>query len=922
MAPASSDRQVRYRWLRQHSSQFDGLVKHFSSQDVDALLALDTSEGESSLPNQYAPWIPDADESQSLEEAQQALRQAKNRAMPYFLWWELGLQGDIETSAKHLALLASGLLETSLTMAKYLIQPRFGSLEQGKGQFTVIGLGKLGGKELNLGSDVDLLFVWHASAGATTSGGRKQVPASEYYQHLARLLIRLMDERTVHGITWLTDMRLRPNGDGAPLCLSLQATLNHYQDHGQTWERAMLLKAAVVAGSDRLGKALIEGLRPFIWRQYLDYTTVQALSEMKQRIDQQAGDKKIEVGFDVKRGVGGIREIEFMIQSLLLLHAGRNHALYITPSMEALGMLEKFNHINTQDAAVLRQAYRFWRRAEHAIQAQRGQHTHQLADGWQAWLSQALDVEDMSQVMHHQAAQVSELFQRHFAQVAIRLPTQKHWLLQSDAGQFQAHIAQQCAESNGEQQQKMVSALLSIQAQMHRQLLPERCAKQVESATLYFLEHWRGDANVVSALQYWADLLHHIAGRATWIDLLSNDKTALHWLANMLASSGFIAQHIAKNPTWLEWPLHHQHEAEARIQHICQQISELDTHTHDEDVFLANMGRLIDDARLTTAIEIASHDDLSPLVAGRWLSDVADVAVLASMRLAIAQYQLPVDFPLVALAMGKHGSQSMGLVSDLDMVFLLVHPDPFAVGPKGKNMREWAQRVGRRMIQHLSLKPPYGAGFEFDARLRPSGNSGVLVTTLQAFASYQHDEAQTWEHQALCRARAISPLSDAKKQVNHVVLQTLHHDVAEQALKNDVRSMRNKMFEHLSSKVKTCINIKQDDGGLVDIEFLAQYARLWFKIDETSTVATFNQLPAHAAARWHEVAPLLVQRFVEYRQLENALRVHLWASVARLPADDSAKEWETLRRHTSIASVESLKENMHDVHQIFTELLG
>ena len=907
----------RFDELCNQSTFFAGRTQNIPESEKQAILSLRT-ESPDNLPDDSPNWLPTFPEGVSLEQAMSLLRKEKLRGIPYFLWWELGIHGDIEDSARHLAIWASGLIQSSLDVAKQLLAPRFGTIEDNHGQFIVVGLGKLGGWELNLGSDVDLLFVWDAKDDVCSEGGRNTVPAKEYYQHLSKMLIRLMGEQTYEGMTWLTDMRLRPNGDGAPICLSLRATLNHYQDYGQTWERAMLSKASVVAGDATLGKAFLKGIRPFIWRHYMDYTTVQALSEMKQRIDKQSGERILDTGFDVKRGHGGIREIEFMIQSMQLLHGGRDPALAVTPSMQALEKLKLAGHIEANMADTMRQAYRFWRSVEHAVQAQKGLHTHKLPEDWRTWLRFALSDADFEATMKEHSTAVHQLFQKHFKNISEQSVKEDSWI-HAGPQQLAKIIDGLFSYEPDEIREKMSETLLTIQNQLQRNLLPERSFAQVETLTTFMLKHWQHDANAATALQAWNDLIHQIGGRATWVDLLANNEQVLLWLANMLASSGYIAKNIARNPTWLEWPLN-PHAKEERIAHICRKIAALVPEKNEDDVFLANLGRLVDEARLTTAVCIASDDQLDAMTAGRWLSDVADQTVLATIKLALFQYELPADFPLVALAMGKHGSQSMGLVSDLDMVFLLVHEDPFTLGPKDKNLREWSQRVGRRVIQHLSLKPPFGAGFDFDARLRPSGQSGVLVTTLQAFEHYQLNEAQTWEHQALCRGRPISFDEDINQQVKAVKDKILNLPRDENTLKQDVKSMRLKMVEHLASTSKSQINLKHDEGGLVDIEFLAQYAHLYFDMDDTSTVGALQHLPPEAKA-WQKHAPFLIESFMTYRQMENALRVHLWASVGRLPADDGASEWETLRRHTPIQTVADLKAQMLKVHQIFEELL-
>ena len=305
-----------------------------------------------------------------------------------------------------------------------------------------------------------------------------------------------------------------------------------------------------------------------------------------------------------------------------------------------------------------------------------------------------------------------------------------------------------------------------------------------------------------------------------------------------------------------------------------------------------------------------------PLSVGGWLADSADGAVTAAMAIAARQLGLPPDFPLVALAMGKHGSREMGLVSDLDRVFVLASADPDAIGPKGKSQREWGQRRGRRIIQHLSMAPPFGAGFAFDARLRPSGSSGVLVTTIKGFTDCQMHEAETWEHQALCRARAVAGPDPARRAVMDVVARVLAMPRDSVKLAADVLAMRSRMLEHLGSHDADTINLKHDAGGLVDIEFLAQYARLAFGGQATGMMAMLQHLPETAPGPWREQAGFLAGAFADYRQMENVLRVQLWASVGRLPADDAAPAWETLRRHAPIKDVAALRLRMATVADV------
>ncbi len=897
------------RHLADISPLFADLMRTITDTEISELFQPENSV---QLPDANPPWVPD-EAFNNINDAMLALRACKRRGLRHFLWWELGLHADIETSARHLAVWAGGLLQAAYETALELLKPRYGQVENGR--FTIVGLGKLGGMELNLGSDVDILFIWDATCRETT-GGRRAIPTQEYYQHLSRMIIRLMSEYSIGGVVWPVDMRLRPGGDGSAICLSLEATLDHYCDYGQTWERAMLIKAAPVAGDIDLGKEFLEGVRPFIYRRYLDYTTVQALAKMKQRIDAQGGLHEIGEGFDIKRGRGGIREIEFFIQSLQLLHGGRNPELRSQPSMDSLKRLCEHGIIQPAEQETLHAAYRCWRRVEHAIQSRKGEQTHKLSADFESYLSRALDEVDILACMRTHAEAVHALFAGQFAEVDPGDRPAIPWLeMEREA------LSRQLEGLDNEEVHRIHMALNKIDVQLDRGILPERSRQQVEKILACAMEVWRSDANGVQAVEQLAALFQNIAGRATWIDLLATHEAVLQWLVSMLSASSYIAEHLVKNPSWLEWPIEEERGA-GRIRSIIRQLQALDPEALDEEHFLADLGRLSDQARLTCAVEIASDDDADPLLISSWLSDCADNVTAAVQKLALHQFGLPEEFPVAAVAMGKHGSRTMGLVSDLDMVFLFVCDDPSATGPKGRSMRDWAQRIGRRMIQHLTLNPPFGAGYEFDSRLRPSGAKGALVTTLASFEDYQLHEAQTWEHQALTRARPVTGSDDIRRNIDEVICHVLNLPRDKKALAAEVISMREKMVDHLSSKDSGRINIKQDPGGLVDIEFLAQYARLAFGGDEKGTTGIFGQLPDSAPAAWKDAAERLVETFIAYRHMENALHVHLWASVGRLPADDSASEWETLRRHAPIRSVAELKKRMTVIRELFIKLLN
>ena len=882
------------------SPLFSALLRGLSGEDVRELVR---PAPEARLPDASADWIPPCD-SDDPTTCMAHLRRAKQRGLAHIVWWELGLRGDVGTSYRAISDFAAGLIRQALGMAERVLAPRFGHPDGGR--FSVIGLGKLGGRELNLGSDVDLLFVFASPEGTMTTGGRKQATAADYYAHLSRMLIRLLSEHTGDGIVWPVDMRLRPGGDGAAIAMSLDATLDYYRTYGQTWERAMLIKARPVAGDAALGEAFVRGVAPFVYRRYLDYTTVTALADMKRRIDAVAGQRPPGDGFDVKRGQGGIREIEFVIQSMQLLHGGVNPDLRASGSLPALSALAGFGAIRDDAARDLRSAYLFWRRVEHALQAKNGEQTQKLPADYATYLGAALGESDVPARMRAHAELVRRLFSEYVLPVAAG--DSESWLAGGHAGA--------CERLDDASQRRVKSALARIDEHLLRGVLPERSRRQVEAILQRAMPRWLDDANGVAALEALADLLINISGRATWIDFLATHEGAQDWLIGVLSASRYVREHIVRDPSWLEWPLAEERGA-ADISAICSALDALDM--QDAEFALARLGRLVDRARLTAALSVDAHLARPELVGG-WLADVADATTRAALRLCLHQLGLPQDFPFVALALGRHGSREMGLASDLDMVFVLAHDHPSEMTGR-HSVWEWAHRLGRRLIQRLTDSPPFGAGFAFDARLRPSGESGVLVTNLAGFRDYQLHQAQTWEHQALCRARAVAGPAAARHAAADVVAEVLDLPRDKGALADDVLAMRRKMLAHLASKSADIINLKQDAGGLVDIDFLAQYARLAFGGGEPGVVNTLRALPQRAPGAWRDWGGKLADVYVKYRQMENALRVELGESVARLPADAQAPAWETMRRHAEIHSPETLRETMRETHDAFCKLL-
>ncbi|RMG91848.1 MAG: bifunctional [glutamate--ammonia ligase]-adenylyl-L-tyrosine phosphorylase/[glutamate--ammonia-ligase] adenylyltransferase [Zetaproteobacteria bacterium] len=892
----NGDLKARAERLIECSPWFSMLLRDASPEELAALFQPSSS---SYLPD--AAWLASF-RTDNLGACMQHLRTCKRRAARHWIWWEFGLQAELEPVLISITGVAAALLDQAVTMARALLESRFGQPECAS--FCVIGLGKLGGGELNLGSDVDLMFIWDGQG--STHGGRQSLPAQEYMQRLARMVVRLVDEFDEHGQAWPVDMRLRPGGASAALCPGMDAAVEFYQGYGQTWERAMLIKARPVAGDLELGRRFVKSLQPFIYRRYLDYTTVAALEAMKRRIDEHAGRQSIGEGFDVKRGRGGIREIEFIVQALQLLHAGRQPQLRRHGTLQAIQVLQDAGVLPPDDASQLAGSYRFWRHIEHAIQARRGEHTHRLPADYERLIGRLTCIDRLHEKMQEHAAAVEELFHRYLQPREKRPAAKNSWL----GGHPPLPTG-----LRSEDERRYRQALERMDRALSRGLLPERSREQVERFLDHAMGEWLQDANGVQAIESFAELIHAIAGRATWIDLMAMHEGARRWLIGVLSASRYVSEQIVRDPSWLEWPLVVERGADD-LRSICSALESIPADGDVEDA-LSEIGRWVGRGRLHTALCIDAHS-IEPVEVGVWLAELADAATRAALRLALRSCGLAEDFPFVALAMGKHGSREMGLGSDLDMVFVL-----FDGQGTGRSELQLAQRVGRRMIQYLTSPAPFGAGYAFDARLRPSGNAGVLVTTLSRFREYQMNEAQLWEHQALCRSRPVAGPEQIRNRVAGVVDELLALPRSAEQVARGVKEMRLKMRQHLAKHAKDVVNLKHDAGGLIDIEFLAQCARLLWVREGRSVAEILSALPSDAPAVWQQDAGLLVRTYVEYLHMDQILRVELGTSVGALPVDARADVWKSLERHAvDIQGPGMLADRMSWVSASFERLLA
>lgn len=398
--------------LLHHSPFFLSLVEESSEEECFHLFV---PKERCLLPHQHKNSMPKVEANFSKEEVMRHMRHCKKRGLRHTLWWELGVNGSVLRSACSLSLWADYFLQTAIIQAQHLLQAQFGHIADS--HFCIIGLNQLGGLELSLNGELQLLFIWDSKTA--TSSGPTQLDTQSYYNQLAQLVIQIISEKTIDGVAWSINMPCHLHTTSNHPCFKLEELLKHYLDEGQTWERLMLSKARPVAGNLDLGDLFIESIEPFIYRDHMDYSTIQDLADMKSDIEKNRDTSDIGTNFDVRFGRGGIHEIEFKIQSLQLMHAHRYPQLKQSNSMDTLKSLQHIGLLSETEAQDLHRSYVVWRMIEHALQAQYGEMTTILAKDYETYLSQVLHIESPHMIMKKHAKMTYLYFSAQFTSVVL-----------------------------------------------------------------------------------------------------------------------------------------------------------------------------------------------------------------------------------------------------------------------------------------------------------------------------------------------------------------------------------------------------------------------------------------------------------------------------------------------------------------------
>ncbi|MFK8330406.1 bifunctional [glutamate--ammonia ligase]-adenylyl-L-tyrosine phosphorylase/[glutamate--ammonia-ligase] adenylyltransferase [Pseudomonas sp. BJa5] len=795
------------------------------------------------------------------------LRRQRNRQQVRIIWRDLNRQADLVQSCRDL----SDLADACIDQAYQWLYPRhcqqFGTpIGHRSGQpqhMVVLGMGKLGAVELNLSSDIDLIFAF--PEGGETEGVKRSLDNQEFFTRLGQRLIKALDPITVDGFVFRVDMRLRPYGSSGALVLSFNALEQYYQDQGRDWERYAMIKARVVAGDQVAGAQLLEMLRPFVYRRYLDFSAIEALRTMKQLIQQEVRRKGM--ADNIKLGAGGIREVEFIAQAFQLIHGGRDLSLQQRPLLKVLATLEGQGFLPPAVVAELREGYEFLRYTEHAIQAIADRQTQMLPDDERdrARIAFMLGFADWP-AFHAQLMHWRGRIDWHFRQV-IADPDEDdeegevivggEWLPLWEEAQDEDAACRQLQDAGftdpGKALRQLAGLRSSPQLRAMQRLGRERLDAFIPRLLAQAVEH--ADPDLV--LERVLPLVEAVARRSAYLVLLTENPGALRRLLTLCAASPWIAEQITRFPLLLDELLNEGRLfSPPKAPELAAELRERLTRIPEDD--LEQQMEALRHFKLAHSLRVAASEIAGNLPLMKvsdyltWLAEAILNQVLAlAWRQTVTRHGQPkrsdgslCDPGFIIVGYGKVGGIELGHGSDLDLVF--IHDgDPQAEtdGAKPIDSAQFFTRLGQRIIHLLATQTNSGQLYDVDMRLRPSGASGLLVSSLGAFERYQQNEAWTWEHQALVRARVLVGCPQVGAAFEAVRARILGQARDLPKLQAEVSEMRAKMRDNLGTKATAAgtganafdtgvpFDIKQDAGGIVDIEFMVQYAALAWSHD-------------------------------------------------------------------------------------------
>jgi len=742
-----------------------------------------------------------------------------------------------------------GLARRGVLTLPYPDRPEVGS------GLIVLGMGKFGARELNYSSDIDIIVLYDDEIILSEAPDGLQ----NHFVRLTRQLVKLMDERTVEGYVFRTDLRLRPDPGSTPLAISALAAELYYESLGQNWERAAMIKARAVAGDRVAGEQFLERLRPFIWRKNLDFAAIQDIRSIKRQINTHKGGGAIAVaGHNVKLGRGGIREVEFFAQTQQLIWGGRVPEVRRRRTIEAIAALTELGQVEESTAEELAEAYAFLRRVEHRLQMINDERTQTLPQDPAALQRLAVflghaDTDEFAGALLDRLRRVES----HYAELFEDAP--------SLGGREQAEGNLVFTGSDPDPETlKTIEAFGfanamavdgAIRGWHHGRYRATRSTRAREILTELvpaLLAAFGRVAHPDAAFIKFDEFLSRIPTGVQLFSMIHAKPELLDLLADLMGSAPKLADHLAGRPAVLDSVLTGDFfDPPPPPEYLDTEIDRLLADTRDQEDVLDISRRWANDRRFQVGIQVLSGK-IEPRAAAAALSNVAETAIGRLLPRVIDDFAAPhgriFDSGMVVIAMGKLGSREMTRVSDLDLIFVYDIAPGTEMSEGGRKPlvpSQYFARLSQRLINALTVQTAEGSLYEVDMRLRPSGNAGPIACSFETFAKYQAEEAWTWEHMALTRGRVVTGPQHLTERVRAEMNRVLTRERDGDKLLLDVADMRRRMDkEHHTDDIWS---VKHLRGGLVDIEFIAQYLQLRHahahpEILETNTHRAFGRM--------------------------------------------------------------------------------
>ena len=860
-----------------------------SSGDLEALYpaSLTGTDGRPSLHERADSVARTAD---SIEALMTNLRRMRRREMVRIAWRDIGGLADFEETVRDTSDLADAIIAASVdrlhewqcadlgTPIGHTAEPQ---------QLVVLALGKLGASELNFSSDIDLIFTFPENG--QTEGGRRSVDNDRFFLQLARKLMKVLGEPTADGFVYRVDMRLRPFGSQGPLVLSFDALEEYYQTHGRDWERYALIRARAVSGDMVLAAELLERLRPFVYRRYIDFGTLQSLRSLKAVMEQEVARKGME--HSVKHGPGGIREVEFTAQAFQMVRGGRTPALRYRRLLTVLERLGELKLLPAHAVASLSAAYRFLRAAEHRLQQADDRQEHMLpvdesgrariaaAMGYASWDAFFERLERHRRNVDEQFAQV--FGEERGTDAAGRSDPLGTLLAGSTDEPTGVALLGEAGFAGARDAWSILARHRdTIALRMPDALAHERLARLLPD----LLRAVAAQGNATTALERVMSVVESVAKRSVYLALLAERPVALSQFVQLCAASPWIAQLLGRHPVLFDElldprTLYAPLAPDELDRDIAERLNAIDDPDREHEMDCLRQSKQANVLRVAAA-DVSRRIPL--MVVSDHLTEIAEAVLRAALAIAwrdiTARHGRPASMPTdtafppyAVIAYGKLGGIELGYGSDLDLVF--VHDDDtnaMTTGAKSIDLATFYARLTQRLIHTLTTMTPQGTLYEVDPRLRPDGSKGVLVNTLDGLGEYLRDKAWTWEHQALARARAVAGDPGLGRRFAGLRRDILLRDRDGDTLRDDVRTMRERMRTELGSRRCGRFNLKQDPGGVADIEFIVQYgtlrwaSKLGAHLDFTDNIRLLEGF-GRAGLMPHEEVTLLADAYRAYR---------------------------------------------------------